>query len=84
MLVSSLVITLHYLVTVNLFDIHFIPNRMSSMLLLTVWSLLFVYGVKFGFRFSKKFKLTKTKIVKFRTKKNGFIFSIFEIFSKNG
>jgi len=63
LLVSSLVITFHYLVTVNLFGIHFIPNRMSSMLLLPVWSLLFVYGVNFGFRFSKKFKLTKTQCV---------------------
>jgi len=63
LLVSGLVITFHYLVTVNLFGIHFIPNRMSSMLLLPVWSLLFVYGVKFGFRFSKKFKLTKTQCI---------------------
>jgi len=63
LLASGLVITLHYLVSVNLFGIHFIPDRMNTMLMLPVWSLLFVYGVRFGFRFSKSFKLTRTQCV---------------------
>lgn len=63
LLVSGLVITLHYLVTANLFGIHFIPDRMNTMLMLPVWSLLFVYGVRFGFRFSKNFKLTRKQCV---------------------
>ncbi len=63
LLVSGLVITLHYLVTANLFGIHFIPDRMNTMLMLPVWSLLFVYGVRFGFRFSKNFRLTKKQCV---------------------
>jgi len=63
LLVSGLIITFHYLITVNLFGVHFIPNRMNAMLLLPVWSLLFVYGVKFGFRFSRNFKLTKKQCV---------------------
>ena len=63
LLASGLVITLHYLVTTNLFGIHFIPDRMNTMLMLPVWSLLFVYGVRFGFRFSRSFKLTRTQCV---------------------
>jgi|TARA_Y100000310_G_scaffold290194_1_gene317192 hypothetical protein len=63
LLASGLIITLHYLVTTNLFGIHFIPDRMNTMLMLPVWSLLFVYGVRFGFRFSKSFKLTRTQCV---------------------
>ena len=63
LLVSGLVITFHYLITVNLFGIHFIPDRLNTMLMLPVWSLLFVYGVRFGFRFSKSFKLTRKQCV---------------------
>ncbi len=63
LLASGLVITLHYLITVNLFGIQFIPDRMNTMLMLPVWSLLFVYGVRFGFRFSRSFKLTRTQCV---------------------
>jgi len=63
LLASGLVITLHYLVTASLFGIHFIPDRLNTMLMLPVWSLLFVYGVRFGFRFSKNFKLTRTQCV---------------------
>ena len=60
---SGLIITFHYLVTINLFGIQFIPDRMNTMLMLPVWSLLFVYGVKFGFIFSKRFKLTRRQCV---------------------
>ena len=63
LLISGLVITFHYIITVNLFGIHFIPDRMNSMLILPVWSLLFVYGVRFGFRVSKRFKLTRRQCV---------------------
>ena len=60
---SGLIITLHYIVTANLFGIHFIPDRLNTMLMLPIWSLLFVYGVRFGFRFSKSFKLTSKQCV---------------------
>ena len=63
LLASGLVITFHYLLTSNLFGIHFIPDRLNTMLMLPVWSLLFVYGVSFGFRFSRSFKLTKQQCV---------------------
>jgi len=63
LLASGLIITLHYLFTTNFLGIHFIPDRMNTMLMLPVWSLLFVYGVRFGFRFSKSFKLTRTQCV---------------------
>ena len=63
LLVSGVVITLHYLVSMNLFGMHFIPDRMNTMLMLPVWSLLFVYGVRFGSRFSKGFKLTRKQCV---------------------
>ena len=65
LLVSGLIITFHYLITANLFGVHFIPDRMNTMLMLPIWSLLFVYGVRFGFRFSKNFKLTRKQSVSF-------------------
>ncbi len=63
LLASGLIITLHYLVTSNLFGMHFIPDRLNTMLMLPVWSLLFVYGVRFGIRFSKSFSLTRKQCV---------------------
>jgi len=58
-LIASVLITFHYLVTQNLFGIHFIPGYISSLLLYPVMTLVFAYGVHYGAEYVKKSEVKK-------------------------
>lgn len=57
--ISSLIITFHYFITQNIFNVNFIPGYIVYLLLSPILVILFVYGINFSYYFVKRLNIKK-------------------------